>query len=872
MTNNSEPTIVLKKSASRRLTIGVIKSQMVDQRDILMVEGLKQAAKENDVNLIVYCGGMIVSPNDIDLQAIAIFDFVDKNRLDGLIIWTGNINWHASTEFTERFVKKYNFLPVVSLEIKVDGITSILWDDYNGMRDALIHLIEVHQYKRIGFVMGASPSSLYQRYEAYIQTLTEYGIPIDPKLIIDQETLYNYQNIIEYAVYMDRSIFVEQGIIENFENSIKVIEDLWEEGIEALACCNDLNARTVLRVLKARNLPIIPIAGFDDDPESRAVSPALTAVRPPIYEMGKRAVEVIIAKIKGLQTLETEYLPCNLIVRQSCGCPCSSVMKEEMYKERLQHYLVQSDTKNVNTVKFKKIIKSAVAVPDDIDADWAEKLLKAFWDDVHGENGAFTDYLKNFFVYTQNKKYIEFFQDIILVMHIFVDSLIKDQGVEHYKAKRLLLRGTVLIADMRVRLEMSKRLKQTQRHFDIVTFSQRISNTYDINEILEKIADGLRYLGVSSCYLSIYENGGVSTDKARLLLAYNENGYIKISQDCIYPSERLVPEDVLAYDKSFNFVLRPLHFRKRNIGFILFRDTLEDSSEYKRLTEVISNTMHSAILVDELKSKAQELIKINSELESAYCLLKDNQQKLISSEKMASLGRLTAGIAHEMNTPLAAVSTSLKEFEELINEYCQSIGNPNVLPEDHRLIAKDMMKCLKLAIQSAEKSAGFIKGIKSQTSNMSISKSQVFNAADVTKDALSILDFAIRKGNCKLSTNFDNSIKLYGDPNRFVQMATNLVINSIDACKPDGGNISIVIENNGDGTAKITFEDTGCGIPDKIKERIFDPMFTTKSFGEGTGLGLSIVHDLVNEFNGRINVESKKGLTSFYIFLPIKQE
>ncbi|HEY9063104.1 MAG TPA: ATP-binding protein [Pseudobacteroides sp.] len=872
MINNSESATVFKKNDSRRLTIGVLKSQMVDQRDILMIEGLKQAAKENDVNLIVYCGGMIVSPDDIDLQAIAIFDFVDKNRLDGLIIWTGNINWHASTEFTERFVKKYNFLPVVSLEIKVDGITSILWDDYNGMRDALIHLIEVHQCKRIGFVMGASPSSLYQRYEAYIDTLTEYGIPIDMNLIIDQETLYNYQNIIEYAVYMDRSIFVEQGIIENFEKSIKVIENLWEADIEALACCNDLNARTVYRVLKARNLPIIPIVGFDDDPESRAVSPALTAVRPPIYEMGKRAVEVIIAKIKGLQTLETETLPCSLIVRQSCGCPCSSVRKEEIYKERLQQYLVQSKSKNVNAAKFEKIINSAVAVPDDIDANWAEKLLKALLNDVHGESGAFTDYIKNFFVYTQNKKYIEFFQDIILVMHIFVDFLIMDQGLEHYTAKKLLQQGTALIADMRVRLEMSKRLKQTQRHFDIVTFSQRISNTYDINEILGKIADGLRYLGVSSCYMSIYENGDVSTDKARLLLAYNENGYIKISQDCIYPSERLVPEDVLTYDKSFNFVLRPLHFRKRNIGFILLKDTLEDSSEYKRLTEVISNTMYSVILVDELKSKAQELIKINSELESAYSLLKDNQQKLISSEKMASLGRLTAGIAHEMNTPLAAVSTSLKEFEELLNEYYQSIGNPNVLPEDHRLIAKDMMKCLRLAIQAAEKSAGFIKGIKSQTSNMNTSNSQVFNAADVTKDALSILDFAIRKGNCKLSTNFDNSIKIYGDPNRFVQMATNLVINSIDACKPDGGNISIVIENYGDGIAKITFQDTGCGIPDEIKERIFDPMFTTKPFGEGTGLGLSIVHDLVNEFNGRINVESQKGLTSFFIFLPIKQE
>ncbi len=871
MNCNFEPTTVLNKKTSRRLTIGVIKSNMSDQRDILFVEGLKQSADENGVNLIVYRGGMIVSPDDIDLQAIAIFDFVDKNRLDGLIIWTGNISWHASEEFTEMFVKRYNFLPVVSLENKIDGITSILWDNYNGMKEALIHLIEVHKYKRIGAFVDDAPSSLYQRYKAYTETLTEYGIPIDPKIVIDHNTLYDFEKTIQYAINMDRSIFVEQGIKNNFEKSISIIENLRKTGIEALVCCNDLSARTVNRILKVRNLPLMPIVGFDDDPESRTGNPALTTVRPPIYEMGKRAVEVIVAKIKGHNTPETEYIPCKLIVRQSCGCPCNSLMKEDLYKEKSKQYISFQGSDNINAEKFEEFLKCFVAVPDDMDSDWSKKLLKAFLDDIQGDNGVFADYLKDLLVYTQGKKYIELFQDIIIVMHFFIDSLIKNNTLDYYKAKKLLQQGTVLIADMRVRSEMSKRLKQTQRHYDIITFSQMIGNTYDINEIIEKTTNGLRYLGISSCYLSLYENGNVSTEKARLLMAYSENKNIIISQEaCTYPSKLLLPEEVLPFDERFHYVLKPLHFRKRNIGFVLFADTLEDYTEYERLTEIISNTIHSSILVDELKSKAQELFTINSELESAYSLLKENQQKLLVSEKMASLGRLTAGIAHEMNTPLAAVRTSLKELGDFIHEYNESIGNPSVLPEDHRLIAADMMRCLKLATQSAEKSTGFIKTINSQSANIKASNIQVFNAAEIIKEALAVLEFAIRKGNCRLVTNFDNSIKLYGDPNKLVQVATNLVINSIDACKPDGGTISILIENNGDGFARLTFQDTGCGIPDEIKSRIFDPLFTTKPFGEGTGLGLSIVHDLINEFNGSIDIESQKGLTSFCIFLPIK--
>ncbi len=868
---NSEPTTDYNKKFQRRLTVGVIKSNMVEQRDILVGEGLKQAAVDNDVNLIVYCGGMIVSPNDFHKNAISIFDFVDKNRLDGLIIWTGNINWHASTEYTEMFVKKYNYLPVVSLEIKMDGITSIIWDDYKGMRDALIHLIEVHKYKRIGFVMGTSPMSLYRRYDAYIETLTEYGIPIDPKLIIDHDMLYNYENALQYAAYMDRSIFVEQGVIDNLDKSSRIIEALWGEGIEALACCNDLNARTVSRVLKAVNLPAIPIIGFDDDLESRAGNPGLTTVRPPHYEVGKRAIEVIIAKINGLETPETESIPCSLIVRQSCGCAYSSAIKEDLYKGRLKQCIMPPDSGNINAETFERFIKSVVDIPDSMDAEWCEKLLKAFFEDIQEDNGAFADYLKNLFAYTPGKKYAEVFQDIIIVMHLLIDSLIKNNCLDYYKAKMLLQQGTVLIADMRVHTEINKRLKQTHTHFDIVTFSQVISNTYDINNVMENIANGLKYLGISSCFVSVYENGGVSTEKSRLLLAYNENGNISIPKG-VYPSKQLVPEGVLQLKKQFHYILKPLYFKKRNIGFVMYSYTLEDSTEYERINDAISNALHSAILVEELKIKAQELIKINSELESAYSLLKENQQKLLISEKMASLGRLTAGIAHEMNTPLALVRTSLKELGELIQEYKESIGNTVVLPEDHRLIAADMMKCIKSAAQASEKSSGFIKGIKAQTTNMNTLNLQVFNAANVIKDALSILNFALKKGKCRLITDLDNSIKLYGDPNKLVQVATNLVINSIDACKPDGGNISVILENNGDGFARLTFQDTGCGIPEEIKWQIFDPMFTTKPFGEGTGLGLSIVHDLVAEFNGSISVESQKGLTSFFILLPIKQD
>lgn len=833
-----------------RLTIGVIKNNVVNQRGILLSEGLKHIARENDVNLVVYSGGLIDLPSG-NLEATKIYDFIDRNKFDGLIIWTGDLNWFCSHDKTVSFVNKYKYLPLISLEIKIDGITSILWDDYNGMRDAIIHLIEVHKYRRIAFIHGPKEHAAVNiRYRAYIDTLTEYGIPIDNSIIFDQTTLYNH------------------------EESAKLYKRFLEDGVEALVSINDYNVRSINKIIKDRNLPLIPMIGFDDDLESSACTPALTSVRPPIYELGKRAVELLLAKIKGFNTPEIESLPCNLVVRQSCGCPCSSVIKETFYNEKINHYLTQTDIKNINAAVFEKAVKSVIAAPIDMDIDWVGLLSKVFFDEINGAvNNGFLNCLEDFFVQSSEKKYLEIFQDMIIVKHLLLQAFKKDNSFDWNKARKLLRQGAILIADMMRRVEMSKRLQKNLRHFDIISFTHGVTNAFCIGELVDNLIFELKIFGISSCYLSIYENDGVSTDKARIILAYNANGLIEIPLEKeVFPSIMLLPDGVLSYDKRFEYVLKPLYFGKRQIGFVLFEDTLDDPSEYQQLSEVISNAINGVKMIEDSEIKANDIIKTNNELEFAYRSLKENQQKLLISEKMASLGRLTAGIVHEMNTPLASVRTSIMELGVLVDEYINSIGNSKVLPDDHKLIAAGMSKYLKLANQAAEKSVGFIKGIKAQTTNMNVTDSQLFSAANVITDALLILDFALKKNKCKLLVDLDRSIKLFGDPNRLVQVVTNLVINAIDACKPKGGNISVTLQKYGNSFASIIVEDTGCGIPEEIASRIFEPMFTTKPFGEGTGLGLSIVHDIVSDFKGKIVVESKEGLTSFIITLPIKEK
>jgi PAS domain S-box-containing protein len=287
------------------------------------------------------------------------------------------------------------------------------------------------------------------------------------------------------------------------------------------------------------------------------------------------------------------------------------------------------------------------------------------------------------------------------------------------------------------------------------------------------------------------------------------------------------------------------------------------------IADQIAIAIQNARLHSAEKQRAQEL-------EQAYHTLQANQAQLLISEKMASLGRLTAGIAHEMNTPLAAVRAALAEIDKLINEYQTSIGDADVTPDDHRGIAQEMAQSVRLAGSAAERAAGFVRGIKTQTRDLAAHESQTFNAVPMIRETLLLLGHTLRAGKCKVE--FEpavEKVELDGSPGRLAQVITNLITNAVDACAAKGGGTISVRLIARATEVELQVSDTGSGIPPEIMPKIFDPMFTTKPFGQGTGLGLAIVHDIVTgEFGGTIQVTSEidQGATFTLHFLKSKEK
>ncbi len=233
--------------------------------------------------------------------------------------------------------------------------------------------------------------------------------------------------------------------------------------------------------------------------------------------------------------------------------------------------------------------------------------------------------------------------------------------------------------------------------------------------------------------------------------------------------------------------------------------------------------------------------------------LERRQDQLVQSKKMSSLGILTAGIAHQLNTPLNNISTSCQiVLEEL----------------DHGNL-EFFRKMLTNIEQEVNRSRDIVKGLL-EFSRVRDFALKAIALEDVVSRSVKLISSQVPPG-IDIVEQVPSDLVLQVDPQGMQEVFLNLLMNAIQAIKEPPGEIRIAARADAErGQAVITVEDTGAGIPKAELDRIFDPFFTTKEVGIGTGLGLSIVYGIIEKHHGRIAVESKEGEgTRFIIRLPL---
>jgi two-component system, NtrC family, sensor kinase len=282
------------------------------------------------------------------------------------------------------------------------------------------------------------------------------------------------------------------------------------------------------------------------------------------------------------------------------------------------------------------------------------------------------------------------------------------------------------------------------------------------------------------------------------------------------------------------------------------------------------------------KQKANTLLQQQKqEIQRTLTELKSTQAQLIQSEKMASLGELTAGIAHEIQNPLNFVNNFSEVSAELLNEMITELGKNN--KEGTIAIADDVKQNLEKILHHGKRADAIVKGmLQHSPSNSGQKEPTAINALcdEYLRLAYHGQRAKDKSFNATMKTDFDETIgNINIIPQDIGRVVLNLINNAFYAVdekkkqQPGGYEPTVSLSTKKiNGKVEISVKDNGNGIPQKVLDKIFQPFFTTKPTGQGTGLGLSLAYDIVKAHGGELKVETKEGEgTAFSISLPVNQ-
>lgn len=390
--------------------------------------------------------------------------------------------------------------------------------------------------------------------------------------------------------------------------------------------------------------------------------------------------------------------------------------------------------------------------------------------------------------------------------------------------------------------------------FALSAFKLKFFNTTPIalQKIVDRISDG---------YIIVNEDNKITDFNSTFLTMLNIHSKIRNKDfyECIKNSPQESLETFLSIEKTFTTIKA-----KPNQTIILDRF---DKNLNKYFSIEISGITSKRALLGILilfKDTTQHMLDLQT--------ISENQETLMEKERLASLGQLIGGIAHNLKTPIMSISGAAEGLNDLVKEYDTSIGDPEVNEQDHHEIAKDMSSWIAKIKTHTEYMSDVITAVKGQAVTLSNEQDISFTVGELLKRVNILMKHELKNAiiylNVKMLTD-ENTI-INGDVNSLVQVINNMISNSIQAYngKPEQ-NIDLIVERK-DNNLIISIKDYGAGMSQNVKDKLFKEMITTKG-KNGTGLGLYMSYSTIKaHFNGNITLESEEGKGStFSISLPL---
>jgi len=596
----------------RRLTIGFFVSELENAYAQTLCRGIMDAAAAADANVMIFPGKSPKVPYDNRYQYNSIYMLANKNTVDALILATGTmVNFLSDEEFRE-FYGRYNGIPLVSISIPIDGVSSVLIDNTVGLKGVLEHLVSEHDYRQIAFIGGPESNvEANERYAVYRDVLSAHGVPFDPDL-------------------------VAEGDFTKYSGERAVSEFLDKRGVKfrALAAANDEMALSAMEELQRRGYRVpedIAVVGFDNVESTHFSSPTLTTVAQPIYEQAYKAVELALGLINGNPPV-TVSLPTSMVLRESCGCFSRSVTSVSADQDDKTLHVVAA-AGDEDTAKIEFLLQKALgyAVEGKLD-DAADLEILREMNEVVGA------------VENHRRMNLRLWQNTLTNFRAKIG--IKTHGVntvvsleDFFHKMRMLLLETYFKNDSK---RWSIYINDIVGLRDVLSQLIRDVNTNNPNDALRTIVPNIRKMGITDFYVFlhyVFETHGINTDwhfANELYLAVTDDKRrpesVKMQGESM-PVESILNRDLYPKDRRYTFVVSALFYMAEHMGFVVCEPDFDDIHLIESLMVEISCSLKLINLIQQRRT-------IESQLHKALEAVEKSNEQLSSISKTDELTKL----------------------------------------------------------------------------------------------------------------------------------------------------------------------------------------------------------------------------------------
>lgn len=798
-------------------------------------EGVQFACAHEDSHLLVFLNsGGLGAPGRL-LQSLT------AQSADAFISWI-----RSQDPQTEAFFDSLAQTAHIGLSLGHRSARRVLIANNKGFEDLFRHLFEVHGYRRLAMIRG--PEEIHPaartRYETCLAMLAGYGIKADPRL------------------------FSEPGdwSIEQGRQGIRCLLDLRGlspgRDFDVIVCASDRIAMGALEELARRGIEVprdVAMTGFNNLQEAQCRKPSLTSVSNPFKLQAIHAVGLALHEA-GLRDALPDDALLNTVLAVGESCGCADPHLHIPYRHRSGQDFQCMDEMEIDAILQRDLaayfLLLRVALPD-VGAQ-CEKLISAYHAALREQSPErFTQAILPE-LNTGHYAYMDLmhWQDVFsLFQHVAQHA----EGEQHHLAMHIIDMARVAVTDRYARGQTAYQLAQTRIAAILRDLGQQLVECRDLSVLCEMVERVLPQIGIPHAWLATLEDDGMA--QLRMVLV---DGIVYPPSVMPYLPGLLLPSDAPRPSGRQTWVVCPVRHGEQEYGFVILAATLADGDVYDILARVIADGIQGIRYRNELELRARQL-------ESSLIDLYQTQEKLVETARMAALGELVTGLAHELNTPLGigvTLATTLSSEAEALQA---QINRGQVQKSAVLASLSALDECAITLLRNLQRASGLVDNFKQISIDQTKEECRQFDLADYLRNLVGSFGERLGAQQVEVTLAGSPSLPVKSYPGAYALIVGNLLQNSLQhglaGC--ECGKITLTWRQEKDGV-ELCYTDNGKGMNAEVQARMYNPFFTTQRAQGSTGLGMHIVYSQVTQvLGGTISCDSAPGRgVTFNLRLP----